>query len=60
MLEDLVRVSDVVFSNLRGDQPARLGLTYDAARDVNPRIVCCSLSGFGMTGPRAPRAATTT
>jgi crotonobetainyl-CoA:carnitine CoA-transferase CaiB-like acyl-CoA transferase len=51
--EDLVRKSDVVFSNLRGDQPERLGLTYRHLGSVNPRIVCCSLSGFGMTGPRA-------
>ena len=53
VFEDLVRVSDVVYSNLRGDQPERLGLTYDRLKHVNPRIVCCSLSGFGMTGPRA-------
>ena len=53
VLEDLVRNVDAVYSNLRGDQPAKLGLTYDSLRDVNPRIVCCSLSGFGMTGPRA-------
>ncbi len=53
VLEDLVRVCDVVYSNLRGDQPGRLRLTYDDLRDINPRIVCCSLSGFGMTGPRA-------
>ena len=53
VLEDLVRGSDVVYSNLRGDQPGKLRLTYDDLRDVNPRIVCCSLSGFGMTGPRA-------
>jgi crotonobetainyl-CoA:carnitine CoA-transferase CaiB-like acyl-CoA transferase len=51
--EGLVRVSDVVFSNLRGDQPAKLRLLYDDLRELNPRIVCCSLSGFGMTGPRA-------
>jgi len=50
---DLVGAVDVVFSNLRGDQPERLGLTYDKLRESNPRIVCCSLSGFGMTGPRA-------
>lgn len=53
VLHDLVRVCDGVYSNLRGDQPLRLGLTYEQLRDVNPRIVCCSLSGFGMTGPRA-------
>src|SRR5712691_11354560 len=53
VFEDLVRASDVVYSNLRGDQPARLGLTYDRLKQANPRIVCCSLSGFGMTGPRA-------
>jgi crotonobetainyl-CoA:carnitine CoA-transferase CaiB-like acyl-CoA transferase len=53
VLHDLVRVSDGVYSNLRGDQPAKLGLTYAQLRQVNPRVVCCSLSGFGMTGPRA-------
>lgn len=53
VFHDLVRVCDGVYSNLRGDQPMRLGLTYEQLRDVNPRIVCCSLSGFGMTGPRA-------
>jgi crotonobetainyl-CoA:carnitine CoA-transferase CaiB-like acyl-CoA transferase len=52
--ERLVRVSDVVFSNLRGDQPEKLRLRYDDLKHLNERIVCCSLSGFGMTGPRAP------
>ena len=51
--EGLVRVSDVVFSNLRGDQPEKLRLRYGDLKHLNPRIVCCSLSGFGMTGPRA-------
>ena len=51
VLHDLVRVCDAVYSNLRGDQPRKLGLTYDQLRDVNPAIVCCSLSGFGMSGP---------
>jgi crotonobetainyl-CoA:carnitine CoA-transferase CaiB-like acyl-CoA transferase len=54
VLEDLVRHADAVYSNLRGDVPQRLGITYDALKSVNPRIVCCSLTGFGMTGPRAP------
>jgi len=53
VLLDLVAGSDVVFSNLRGDQPRRLGLLYEQLEETNPRIVCCSLSGYGMTGPRA-------
>jgi crotonobetainyl-CoA:carnitine CoA-transferase CaiB-like acyl-CoA transferase len=57
VLEDLVRGSDAVFSNLRGDGPAKLRLRYGDLKDVNPRIVCCSLSGFGMTGPRAAEPA---
>lgn len=48
----LVRISDVVFSNLRGDLPARLGLDYASLKEINPKIVCCSLSGYGNTGPR--------
>lgn len=50
---DLVRSADAVYSNLRGDVPGALGLTYASLAEVNPRIVCCSLTGFGMTGPRA-------
>jgi crotonobetainyl-CoA:carnitine CoA-transferase CaiB-like acyl-CoA transferase len=53
VLEDLVQHSDAVYSNLRGDVPAKLGIRYEDLKNVNPRIVCCSLSGFGMTGPRA-------
>ena len=53
VLEDLVRAVDAVYSNLRGDYPKRLRITYEDLKDVNPGIVCCSLSGFGMTGPRA-------
>ena len=52
VFEDLVRVSDAVFSSLRGDQPEALGLTYRQLKSVNPKIVCCALTGYGMTGPR--------
>ena len=52
VLRDLVRVSDGLFSNLRGDLPATLGLMYDDLSTFNPAIVCCSLTGFGQTGPR--------
>jgi crotonobetainyl-CoA:carnitine CoA-transferase CaiB-like acyl-CoA transferase len=57
VLRDLVRVSHAVYNNLRGDLPAKLGLTYAALADVNPAVVCCSLSGFGATGPRAAEPA---
>ncbi|MEA2136650.1 MAG: hypothetical protein QOC68_4560 [Solirubrobacteraceae bacterium] len=53
VFEDLVRVSDVVYSNLRGDVPAKMRIRYDDLKHLNPAIVCCSLTGFGMTGPRA-------
>ena len=52
VFHDLVRASDAVYSNLRGDVPAKLGLRYADLAHVNVRIVCVSLSGFGMTGPR--------
>jgi crotonobetainyl-CoA:carnitine CoA-transferase CaiB-like acyl-CoA transferase len=53
VFEDLVRTSDAVYSNLRGDVPNKLGITYDDLKHLNPKIVCCSLSGFGMSGPRS-------
>jgi crotonobetainyl-CoA:carnitine CoA-transferase CaiB-like acyl-CoA transferase len=49
----LVQAADAVYANPRGDLPAKLGLDYATLRHVNPRIVCCALSGFGKTGPRA-------
>ena len=52
VFEELVKVSDVVYSNLRGDVPAKIAITYDDLKHLNPKIVCVSLTGFGMTGPR--------
>lgn len=53
VFEDLIGCSDAVYSNLRGDVPDKLRITYEHLKHVNPAIVCCSLSGFGMSGPRA-------
>lgn len=53
VFEDLVRTADAVYSNLRGDVPAKLRLRYSDLKHINPKIVCCSLTGFGMTGPRS-------
>lgn len=57
VFEDLVRVCDAVYSNMRGDVPAKMGIRYADLAHLNERIVCCSLSGFGMTGPRAAQPA---
>ena len=57
VLEDIVRNVDAVFSNLRGDQPEKLGIRFSDLRAINERVVCVSLSGFGQTGPRAAEGA---
>ncbi len=50
---ELVRGAHAVASNLRGDVPGRLGLTYPQLREVNPAIVCAHLTGYGREGERA-------
>jgi crotonobetainyl-CoA:carnitine CoA-transferase CaiB-like acyl-CoA transferase len=57
VFHDLVRVSDAVFNNARGDLPDKLGLTYELLKEINPRVVCCSLTGYGRSGPRAAEPA---
>lgn len=49
----LVKKSDVVYSNFRGDVPEKLKITYEHLKSINKKIVCVSLTGFGMTGPRS-------
>jgi crotonobetainyl-CoA:carnitine CoA-transferase CaiB-like acyl-CoA transferase len=48
---DLARDADAVIEGMRPGVLARRGLGYDALRAVNPRIVFCTHSGYGMTGP---------
>jgi len=48
---DLVRGADVVAEAMRPGSLARRGLGFEALRQVNPRIVFCNVSGYGMTGP---------
>lgn len=57
VFEQLVAKSDAVYSNLRGDVPKKIGITYETLKEINPAIVCCSLTGFGMTGPRQKQPA---
>ena len=53
VLRRLVATADGVFDNLRGDLPAKLGVTYDALKDVKASIVCAHLSAYGREGSRA-------
>jgi crotonobetainyl-CoA:carnitine CoA-transferase CaiB-like acyl-CoA transferase len=53
VLRDLARNVHIVFNNLRGDHPKKLGIVYDALGDVNPKLVCCSINAFGSRGPQA-------
>ena len=48
----LVATADAVYNNLRGDLPDRLGLSYAALGEINPAIVCVSLSAYGREDPR--------
>src|SRR6187397_2591626 len=48
----LVATADAVYNNLRGDLPERLGLTYAALGEINPAVVCVSLSAYGRDDPR--------
>src|SRR5215210_513311 len=52
VFDRLVATADAVYNNLRGDLPDRLGLTYAAISEVNPEIVCVSLSAYGRDDPR--------
>ena len=54
---ELVKKSDVVFDNYRPGVRERLGINYEACKQVNPRIISCSISGFGQTGPYRNRPA---
>jgi len=53
VFHDMVKTADAVASNLRGDVPDKLGLTYGVLKDINPKIVCAHLSAYGRKGPRA-------
>lgn len=52
ILHRLVKTADAVFNNLRGDLPAKLGLTYDDLKHVNEKIVCVHLSAYGRNNER--------
>ena len=51
LVRELARVSDVLIENYKFGDLARYGLSYDDLRQINPRLIYCSVTGFGQTGP---------
>ncbi|MBV7377846.1 CaiB/BaiF CoA transferase family protein [Maritimibacter dapengensis] len=49
----LVADADIVIENFKVGGLAKYGLDYESLRDVNPRLIYCSITGFGQTGPKA-------
>ncbi|HEY8383555.1 MAG TPA: CoA transferase [Microvirga sp.] len=55
-IEPLLRRADVLVEQFRPGVMDRLGLGFAAVRTINPRIVYCSVTGYGQSGPRAQEA----
>jgi len=53
----LVKISDVVYDNYRPDVLEKLGADYETLKKVNPKVISCSISGFGHTGSMQNRPA---
>jgi crotonobetainyl-CoA:carnitine CoA-transferase CaiB-like acyl-CoA transferase len=56
IVRELARQSDVLVENYKVGGLAKYGLDWDSLREVNPRLVYCSITGFGQDGPYAGRA----
>jgi len=56
LIRKLAAQSDVVIENFKVGGLAKYGLDYPSLKAINPRLVYCSITGFGQTGPYAPRA----
>ncbi|MCA0176038.1 MAG: CoA transferase [Proteobacteria bacterium] len=56
LIRELAREADVVLENFKVGGLKGYGLDYASLKAVNPRLIYCSVTGFGQTGPYAPRA----
>lgn len=55
LIREMVKDADVFLTNVRPGGLARSGLGYDSLKQLNPKLVYCSLSGYGLEGPDADR-----
>ncbi|WP_028603981.1 CaiB/BaiF CoA transferase family protein [Ottowia thiooxydans] len=56
LIRELIQHCDVFIENFKVGDMARYGLDYETLKGINPRLVYCSLTGFGQTGPYSDRA----
>lgn len=55
IIEELVKISDVVIENYKLGDLKRYGLDYESLQKINPRLVYCSITGYGQEGPNAQK-----
>ncbi len=53
ILKELVKKADILLENFRGGTMQKLGLSYEVLKEINPRLIFVSCTGFGQTGPYA-------
>lgn len=56
LVRKIAATSDILIENFKVGGLKKYGLDYDSVSPINPRLVYCSITGFGQTGPYAPRA----
>jgi crotonobetainyl-CoA:carnitine CoA-transferase CaiB-like acyl-CoA transferase len=56
IIRELAAKCDILLENFKLDGLKQYGLDYSSLRQVNPRLIYCSITGFGQSGPYAPRA----
>ena len=56
IIREIAKSADILIENFKVGGLARYGLDYDSLKDLNPRLIYCSITGFGQTGPLKHRA----
>jgi crotonobetainyl-CoA:carnitine CoA-transferase CaiB-like acyl-CoA transferase len=55
LLLKMAETADIMIENFKPGTASRLGVDYESVSKINPTLIYCSISGFGQTGPYAPR-----